>query len=119
MTEYKGSGSDGNRMLRLEKEAKRRQEEFENKKKESEKLSSVSVSSISDRFANKSDFAEEKLKKATIGLVTFDDFQRTQASLKGSEQSDDAAEKYDHQTPSMLQLSLSLCLCLCLEHGRS
>lgn len=67
------------RMLEKQREQQRKQLE-DQKKKISE--TNASVESIGAKFASRQDFKEDKLKKATFGLVTHEEFIAKQESLE-------------------------------------
>ena len=68
----------------LEKQRDKQMQNFEEKKKLMEK-GITSFMPITDKFATKTDFKEDKLKMATFGLVTHEEFIAKQESLEVGE----------------------------------
>jgi len=80
MTDYKGTGTDGNRIARLAKAREEQQRKFAEQKKAIEEKHRIE--SIRSKFASNKDDVEEKLKQATVGLVSHADFKRTREVLE-------------------------------------
>eukprot|EP01094_Clydonella_sp_ATCC50884_P029444 TRINITY_DN9221_c0_g1_i2.p1 TRINITY_DN9221_c0_g1~~TRINITY_DN9221_c0_g1_i2.p1 ORF type:complete len:254 (+),score=81.79 TRINITY_DN9221_c0_g1_i2:149-910(+) len=72
----------GNRARRLEEQRARARADFERAKADVERQNEASVGGINARFATKSDWAEEKLKAQTVGLVSLDEFQQRRAEIE-------------------------------------
>lgn len=80
MAEYKGTGTDSNRIARLAKAREDQQKKFEESKRAIE--DKHRIESIRSKFASNTDDVEQQLKQATVGLVSYEDFKRRRQDLE-------------------------------------
>eukprot|EP00002_Diphylleia_rotans_P028672 TRINITY_DN5792_c0_g2_i1.p1 TRINITY_DN5792_c0_g2~~TRINITY_DN5792_c0_g2_i1.p1 ORF type:complete len:319 (-),score=91.30 TRINITY_DN5792_c0_g2_i1:174-1130(-) len=116
MADYTGSGFDGQRIRHLEKQREDSRRQFEERRKQLEKANDVTVASISDKFAKKTDSAIDKLKEETVGRVSVDQYRKVREELEQNEKDkrrrqegqEEAKKKKKVKTANMSKLSFSL-----------
>ena len=69
----------------LEKRREAQKKELDDKRKQIAEQNTSNVGSINTKFASRKDFKEDKLKQATFGVVTYDEFMARQETLEAGE----------------------------------
>lgn len=82
MTDFVGGMHDDMRIRKIQKEREEAQKALEDKKRQLREEAQRGVQQMGSKFASADDSLEERLKKETIGLRSFDEYRRQRESLQ-------------------------------------